>query len=156
VLAKKRRAKRKRITEGLKRLQSGGKSGKYIKTAKIAADKLVKNFESRYGIKLEYKMDDVRSLDRELEKNYESNTLTPEEIVWMGYYLGELLRRNVGGEYEFREDPGVLVLKCLNIVAFPILKMQKALHEKRPRALESYVFLFAKKVSDKKARRAKE
>ena len=153
-MAKRRNAKRRRISEGKKKLKSGGKSGKYLDAAKAAATKLVESFRKRYGIKLEYKMDEVRVLDRELEKNYEENTLVAEEIVWLGYYLGELLRRNVGGEYEFREDPGVLVLKCMEIVAFPILKIRKALQDKRHGALESYVFLFAKKVSDKKLRSA--
>ena len=148
--------RRKLIAQGKKRLESGKKSGKYLETAKIAAEKLVKDFREHHDIVLEYNMDDVRILDRELERNYENNTLTSEEIVSMGYYLGEILRRNVGGEYEFREEQSVVVLKCLEIAAFPILKIKKALEEKRKGALEAYVFLFARKVSDKKAKKASE
>jgi len=149
-LARKKIGKRKRVAAGLRKLKLDKSSGGYVEAAKKAAERFASDYERRYGRKLEYSMDDVRVLDTELEKNYEENTLTPEELVYMGYYLGEILRRNVGGTYEFREDPGVLVIKCLEIAAFPILKVQKALKEKRPGALEAYVFLFAKKVSDKK------
>ncbi len=149
-MARKRFTRRQRVSSGIRKLKSGRKSGKYLQAAKTAAAKFVEDYKERYGLKLKYSMDDVRILDRELEKNYKANTLTPEEMVSMGYYLGELLRRNVGGEYEFREDPGVLVIKCLDIAAFPILKIQKALKDKRHGALEAYVFLYAKKVSDKR------
>ena len=149
-MARRKLNKRRRVTSGIKKLKSDKKSGKYLQAAKTAADKYVKDFKERYGITLNYSMDDVRILDRELQKNYEDNTLTAEETVAIGYYLGELLRRNVGGEYEFREDPGVLVIKCLEIAAFPILKIQKALKDRRHGALEAYVFLYAKKVSNKR------
>ena len=155
-MSRRRFSKRKLISEGKKKLAAGKKSGKYIDTAKIAAEKFVEDFQKRHDIKLKYNMDDVRLLDSELQRNYESNTLTSEEIVCMGYYLGEILRRNVGGDYEFREDQNVVVLKCLEIAAFPILKIKKALKEKRKGALEAYVFLFAKKVSDKKLKKASE
>jgi hypothetical protein len=155
-VARRKLTKRRRLGEGLRKLKSGKKQSSYLETARVAAGKFVKEYKETHGVKLEYNMDDVRLLDRLLERNYEDNTLTSEEIVCIGYYLGELLRRNVGGEYEFREDPGVLVIKCLEIVAFPILKVQKALQEKRPGALEAYVFLYAKKVSDKKEKRARE
>ena len=153
-MARKKIGKRKRVAAGLRKLKSDKNAGGYIEAATKAAERFAKDYERRYGRKLEYSMDDVRVLDAELEKNYEDNTLTPEELVYMGYYLGEILRRNVGGNYEFREDPGVLVIKCLEIAAFPILKVQKALKEKRSGALEAYVFLFAKKVSDKKEKGA--
>lgn len=153
-MAKRKFPKRRRIPQGARKRGTDKQSGKYLEAAKIAADKFVKDFQRRHDRKLDYNMDDVRVLDRELEKNYESSTLTREEIVQTGYYLGELLRRNVGGKYEFREDPGVLVLKCMDIAVFPILKVQKALQEKRPGALEAYAFLYAKKVSDKKAKKA--
>jgi hypothetical protein len=153
-LARKRIGKRQRVAAGLRKLKSDKASGGYVEAATKAAERFARDYERRHGVKLEYSMDDVRILDTELEKNYEQNTLTPEELVYMGYYLGEILRRNVGGNYEFREDPGVLVIKCLEIAAFPILKVQKALKEKKPGALEAYVFLFAKKVSDKEAKSA--
>ncbi len=153
-MTRKRIGKRKRVAAGLRKYKSGKEPGGYVEAATKAASKFAEDYERRYGRKLEYSMDDVRVLDAELEKNYEENTLTPEELVYMGYYLGEILRRNVGGNYEFREDPGVLVIKCMEIAAFPILKVQKALKEKRPGALEAYVFLFAKKVSDKKEKGA--
>lgn len=153
-MAKRRVTRRQRVSSGIRKLKSGRKSGKYLQAAKTAAAKFVEAYKERYDVTLKYSMDDVRTLDRELEKNYEENTLTPEEIVSMGYYLGELLRRNVGGEYEFREDPGVLVIKCLDIAAFPILKIQKALRDKRHGSLEAYVFLYAKKVSDKREKNA--
>lgn len=149
-MARKRIGKRKRVAAGLRKLKSDKGSGGYVEAATKAAERFARDYERRYNRKLSCSMDDVRVLDAELEKNYEENTLTPEELVYMGYYLGEILRRNVGGEYEFREEPGVLVIKCLEIAAFPILKVQKALEEKRPGALEAYVFLFAKKVSDKR------
>jgi hypothetical protein len=154
-LAKRRAGKRKRVAQGLRKLKSAAKSGGYVETAKKAAERFVEDYKRRYGLQLKYSMDDVRAIDAELKKNYEENTLTNEELVYMGYFLGEILRRNVGGDYEFREDPGVLVLKCMEIAAFPILKVQKALQDKRAGALEAYVFLFAKKVSDKKAKNAK-
>lgn len=149
-MARKKRSKRKSVTAGLRKLKTEKKSGKYLDAAKIAARKLIKTYQERYGIELDYGMDDVRVLDRELEKNFEENTLTHEEVVSMGYYLSEVLRRNVGGYYEYREDPGVLVLKCADIAVFPILKIHKILEEKRPGALEAYVFHFARKVSGKK------
>lgn len=155
-MARRKFTRRKKVSEGVKKLKSGGKSSRYLEAAKVAARKYVEDFEEHHDVKLQYAMDEVRILDAQLERNYESNTLTSEEILCMGYYLGELLRRNVGGEYEFREDPGVLVLKCLDIAVFPILKIQKALEEKRRGALEAYVFLYAKKVSDKKVERAKQ
>ena len=150
-VVRRRFTKRKLISEGKKRLAASKKSSKYTETAKAAAEKFVKDYEKKHEVKLEYSMDDVRILDRELEKNFENNTLTTEEIVCMGYFLGEILRRNVGGDYEFREEQNVVALKCLEIAAFPILKIKKALEEKRKGSLEGYVFLYAKKVSDKKS-----
>jgi hypothetical protein len=154
TVARRRFPRRRKITRGTGKGKRGKGSGQYTEMAKIASERFVEEFKKHHDINLKYSMDDVRLLDAELERNYESNTLTSEEIVCIGYYLGELLRRNVGGEYEFREDPGVLVLKCLDIAVFPILKVQRALEEKRPGALEAYVFLYAKKVSDKRTKKA--
>ena len=120
-MARKRIGKRKRVAAGLRKLKSDKGSGGYVEAATKAAERFAEDYERRYGRKLEYSMDDVRILDAELEKNYEQNTLTPEELVYMGYYLGEILRRNVGGDYEFREDPGVLVIKCLEIVILKLI-----------------------------------
>lgn len=149
-MVRRKKSRRKSVGARARKLKLEKKSGKYLEAARIASEKLIKAYRERYGIELTYDMDDLRVLDRELEKNFEQNTLPHEEVVWMGYYLGEVLRRNFDAYYEYREDPGVLVLKCGDIATFPILKVQKALEEKRPGALGNYVFHFARKVSNKK------
>jgi len=154
-VAKRRYGGRRKVVQRPRRTRASKKSNQYLREAQQAAERFVKIYEKRHRVRLTYDMNDVGLLDKELEKNYEKNTLTPDETVCMGYYLGELLRRNVGGKYEFRKDYNAVALKCLDIVAFPILKVQKALEDKNPAALESYAYVYAKKVSDKREKGSK-
>ena len=120
-MVRRKRTKRKSVTAALRKIKEGAKSGKYLEAARTASEKFVKDCRKRYGFEVKYEMDDIRLLDRKRERNFEENKLTREDLVSMGYYLAEVLRRNVGGYYEYREDPGVLVLKCADIAVIGVL-----------------------------------
>jgi hypothetical protein len=147
----------RRLRRGRKRAPTAAKAqkicGNYLRLSRVAADAFMKDYNEKNPDKLTFDMDDVHLLDRMLEADYEECKLTQDEITRMGLYYAELMRRNIGGIYQYVQEKKTISLRCEGIVAFPVLRVLKALKEKRSAALEAYLFTFARLVSEKRAKR---
>jgi hypothetical protein len=126
--------------------------GNYLRLSRVAANAFMKDYNEKNPYKLRFDMDDVHFLDRMLEANYEECKLTQDQITKMGSYYAELMRRNIGGTYQYVQEKKTISLRCEGIVAFPVLRILKALREKKRAALEAYLFTFARLVSERRAK----
>lgn len=89
---------------------------------------------------LDYSRESLKSIDRVLEKNFAQNTLDEKTIADMGMYLGETLRRIIGGQWRFNEGFHEL---CIDLpeegFIFPISQIRRALEHKETEPITSYV-----------------
>lgn len=100
---------------------------------------------------LNYSLGEIEFLDKyiqELKKKDEEERR--EEVLLLGNYFAELLRRNIGGEYEYDRVYEELKLRCEGVSCFPLLHVRKAITVKDTQPLQTFSFAFARKVSEKR------
>ena len=111
-----------------------------------AADLFRRRTKVLKGVVLRYQLDDLGFLDDYLEELRERGAHR-QVLFMMGAYFAEVLRRNIGGTYEFDEVRQELVLKCGGVKCFPISKVLKAYGSQEEAPLQHYGFAFAREVA---------
>lgn len=127
----------------------------WLRLARAAACAFARRYNRRSSEKLTFNLDDVRVLDSILEANFKECKLTRQQIEALGLDYGELMRLHIGGVYQPVRQERIFALRCEGVIAFPTLRILKALRERKPGALEAYLFTFARLVGEKRAKRRK-
>ncbi|MHC4663087.1 MAG: hypothetical protein ACYS8W_15610 [Planctomycetota bacterium] len=135
----------------------------YRKHAQLFARKFIDWYKDKFKVELSYDVDSVRALDNLLVLDTAQTLLKDEVVLQMGFFLGEIMRRNFGGDYKYSDEYDALILKNEGISAFPILKIRKALEHlaipisgvERSAGLEEYMFSFARMLSNKRIEEAR-
>lgn len=103
--------------------------------------KVIKN------VVLRYRFDDLEFLDNHLEE-LRKRGANRQVLLMMGAYFAEVLRRNIGGVYEFDEMRGDIALKCRGVKCFPVKKVLAAYGSQEEYPLQNYCFAFARRVAE--------
>lgn len=84
-----------------------GVSGQFTpEKLKKSAENLAKDFENEFKIKMDFTPNSVKELDRIITEFFDPNSaLAPVVAFDVGAYLGEVILRNIGGQWMPTEDP---------------------------------------------------
>lgn len=111
-----------------------------------AAEAFRRNIKILKGVVLRYCFDDVEFLDGYLEELRQEGA-SKQVLTMMGAYFAEVLRRNIGGTYEFDKVRRELALICGGVKCFPIMKVHQAYATQENTPLQNYCFAFARVVA---------
>jgi hypothetical protein len=153
-----RKRRRRAKTPGKRREAVSKEELEFRKRAQKFARRFVDWYNENFNVALTYDVDSVRALDNLLVLDIAQNMVSDEIVLQMGFFLGEIMRRNFGGEYNYSYEYDALILKCQGISVFPILKIKKSLEYlaipivgiERTAGLEEYMFSFARMLSNKR------
>jgi len=98
------------------------------------------------GVALRYCFDDIEFLDEYLEELRQKGA-SKQVLTMMGAYFAEVLRRNIGGVYEFDKVRQELALVYGGVKCFPIMKVRRAYAAQEDAPLQNYCFAFARGVA---------
>ncbi|TET31612.1 MAG: hypothetical protein E3J72_22130 [Planctomycetota bacterium] len=153
-----RKRRRRAKAPGKQREAVSKEELEFRKRAQKFARKFIDWYSTNFNVSLTYDVDSVRALDNLLVLDTAQNLVNDEIVLQMGFFLGEIMRRNFGGEYHYSYEYDALILKCQGISVFPILKIKKSLEYlaipivgiERTAGLEEYMFSFARMLSNKR------
>lgn len=107
------------------------------------ADSAVSTFKDRFGLSLDYSPASLKIMDKAISKYFpKGEEPLPTTLLPLGAYLGEVLRRNLGGEWRL-EDPifdSFLVISGQKEKAepYPFRRVAKRFVEGKGASLESW------------------
>jgi len=113
-----------------------------VKTAELFR----KRMKVLKGVVLRYCFDDIEFLDEYLEELRQKGA-NKQVLTMMGAYFAEVLRRNIGGVYEFDKVRQELALRCGGVKCFPLMKVRRAYAAQEDAPLQNYCFAFARGVA---------
>lgn|GEM_PF-1985621 len=123
----------------------------FQKVVEEIAESFRGRMKERKDFDLNYSLDELEFLDKFFESlRGKDDQETRETVVLLGCYFGELLRRNIGGKYEYDEVYDGLKLQCEGVSCFPMLHLKKAFPTRETGVMQSLCFAFARKVSEKR------
>jgi len=105
-----------------------------------------RNMKMLKGVVLRYCFDDVEFLDGYLEELRQEGA-NKRVLTMLGAYFAEVLRRNIGGSYQFDKVRRELALVCGGVKCFPIMKVRQAFAAQENTPLQNYCFAFARVVA---------
>ena len=112
------------------------------------AAEFVDQYARETGQRLDLSLDRIRDLDRYLERHFEGDPLSEEDVRRAGYFFAEIWRRTFGGSYIWDEKRGAVAIRKGGVSVFPIEKLARVLEKRTPGALEAYVFIYARKMTE--------
>ncbi len=114
----------------------------FIMKIPSAADSCVKTVESMFGRTLNYHESDFEVLDEIITEAWAENppTLIDPLVISVGSYVGECIRRNVGGEWAYTQEYSYHLKDVGNsdTKIFPFSKVRKRLTEGEDDSLAFY------------------
>jgi hypothetical protein len=119
------------VTPGEKRppqRRSGTPPEDFLQRIPDIADQHVETVRNIFGEELDYSEESIEKLDEIINKGWSGRTpaMLEPTVVAFGAYLGEAIRRNIGGEWGFAENEGYYLDKVgEKAKIFPIAKVTK-------------------------------
>ena len=127
-------------------MKSRGSEDKRVARIQKAAELFRKRLKVLKGVVLQYRLDDLEILDEHVDELRQRGA-NRQVLLMLGAYFAEILRRNIGGVYEFDEVRQELALKCGGVKCYPIKKVLNAYGTQEKNPLQNYCFMFAKEAA---------
>ncbi len=95
---------------------------------KEITESFTKSFIEHFGITLDFSPNSLKLLDQAIDKYFDSKTIMPTTILDIGFYIGEVISRNLGGAWEMENNnpaTAKIIIKSGRVETYPISKAKK-------------------------------
>lgn len=108
---------------------------------KEIAESFAKSFNEHFGITLDFSPNSLKLLDQTIDHYFDPKTILPTTILDIGFYIGEVIRRNLGGTWEMENNNPVtakIIFESGRMEVYPIGKAKKRVDNGKEDSLSFY------------------